>query len=257
MTAQPATLGHNSGGISPAEALRIRLAEDNQPLVKRQGDLVEAEARLPEITDDDSAGKVADFVKQVTACSKALDTARVGAKEPFLDGGRNVDGWFKKLTDPLGGLKRRVEDKLGVYLREKADKERRTREAEAKRLADEAAAREAETMKLAEVEGVTPEVADASLDQTIAAQITAAQALTAAEVKPAELARTRGDFGALATLRREWTFEALDRATLDLEALRPHLPADGLEKALRSFIKAGGREIRGARIYEAQHAAVR
>lgn len=247
----------NSEPMSDAEALQNRLAEDNQSLIKRQVDLIAAEARLPEIANDDSAGKVSDYIKQVTSCSKALDTARVGAKEPFLEGGRTVDGFFKSYTDPLAALKKRIESKLGAYLREKEAAERRRREEEARKAAEEAAAREAETMKLAEVEGLAPAVANAALDGAVAAQATAEQAQKAAEAKPAELARTRGDFGSLATLSRQWTFKDLNRDAIDLEALRPHLPLDGLEKAVRAAIKAGAREIRGVTIYEDAKASVR
>ncbi len=256
MTTAP-LLRNSVAPMSDAEALQNRLAEDSQSLIKRQVDLIGAEGRLPDIDNDDGAGKASDYIKQVTSCAKALDTARVGAKEPFLEGGRSVDGFFKSYTDPLAALKKRVEGRLGVYLREKADKERRAREEEARIAAEAAAAREAETMKLAEVEGLAPDVANAALDGAVQAQVTAEQTQKAAEAKPADLARTRGDFGSLATLRREWTFKDMDRASLDLEALRAHFPVDGLERALRSFVKAGGREIKGAVIYEAQHATVR
>jgi hypothetical protein len=52
-------------------------------------------------------------------------------------------------------------------------------------------------------------------------------------------------------------FDEIDREEIDLEVLRFHIPADGLEKAVRSFIKAGGRELRGTRIYETTAAVVR
>lgn len=68
--------------------------------------------------------------------------------------------------------------------------------------------------------------------------------------KPAEFGRTRGDYGGLSTLQRHWTFANLDRAALDLELLRGHLPGDALEQAVRSFIAAGGRELRGVDIFE-------
>ena len=83
------------------------------------------------------------------------------------------------------------------------------------------------------------------------------KAAQAAAVKPAELSRTRGDYGAVSSLRTQWVFDEIDRASLDLEALRFHIPADGLEKAVRSFIKAGGRELRGTRIFETTVATVR
>lgn len=64
--------------------------------------------------------------------------------------------------------------------------------------------------------------------------------------------------GEVSLLRRQpaWTFDEYDRDALDLEALRQHLPTDAIEKAIRSFIKAGGRDLRGVRIYERQEARV-
>jgi len=54
---------------------------------------------------------------------------------------------------------------------------------------------------------------------------------------------------------REWTFKDLDRDKLDLEKLRQHIPADALDKAVRSFVKAGGRELAGCTIFDSrQHA---
>lgn len=250
-------LRNSTSEMTDADALRQRLAEDNAALIRRHDDLIGAEERLPDIVDDDSAGRVADYVKQATACAKALDGSRVAAKEPFLEGGRNVDGFFKRYTDGLGTLKRRVEAKLSIYLRDKADRERRAREEEARQSAEAARKAEAEAMALADAAKVTTAQADAALDTAVQAQTVARVAEKAAAAAPADLARTRGDFGSLATLRREWTFKDMDRAELDLEALRAHIPTDALEKALRSAIKAGLREIKGATIFENQTATVR
>lgn len=257
MTAQPDTLRNSTSEMTDADALRLRLAEDNDALIRRHNELLGAEDRLPEVVDDDAAGRVADYIKQATACAKAIDGSRVAAKEPFLEGGRNVDGFFKKYTDGLGSLKRRVEAKLSVYLRDKADRERRQREDEA-RIAREAAAQaDRDAMALAAAAKVTTAQADAALDTAVRAQTASLQADRAADAKPADLARTRGDYGSLATLRREWTFKDMDRAALDLEALRAHIPTDALEKAVRSAIKAGARDLRGVTIYENQVANVR
>lgn len=251
------TLRNSTGDMTDAEALRLRLAEDSAALIRRHDDLIGAEERIPDIEDDDSAGRAADFVKQTTACAKALDGARVAAKEPFLEGGRNVDGFFKRYTDQLGALKKRVETKLSVYLRQKADAERRRREEDARIAAEAAREAEAAAMALAEASKVTMAQADEALDTAVQAQTVAHQATKAADAAPADMARTRGDLGALATLRREWTFKDMDRATLDLEVLRHHIPTSALETALRSAIKAGARDIRGVTIYENQSATVR
>jgi len=268
MTAQPrnAVIGDNSGAaISDAEALRLRLAEDHAKIVARAQELLAAEARIPDIVDDDTAGRASDYVRQVTACSKALELARVGEKEPFLESAHAVDGFFNKFIDALAPpskkaadcVKRRVLTKLDAYLLDKADRERRLREDEARQARMAAAKAEADAMALAEKAAVSTAEANEALDVAVQAGAVAAKAEKAAAAKPADLARTRGDFGSLATLRREWTFKDLDRDKIDLEALRQHLSLEAIERALRSFIKAGGREIAGAVIFEDHSASVR
>ena len=110
---------------------------------------------------------------------------------------------------------------------------------------------------------------EADLQEAVIAETHAQQATVNAEVarqavqaKPAELSRTRGDYGAVASLRTFWDFRHLDRATLDLEALRPHLSQEALEKAVRAYIKANfasdhtGQQIKGVEIYQNNRAQV-
>lgn len=241
------------------DALREKLLDDHAALLRRRDDLLAAEARIPPIEDEAAAQKVSDYIKQVTACAKAADTARVGEKEPYLEGGRGVDGFFKAISDPLAGVKRRVESALTNYLRRKEAEERRKREEE-QRLA-----REEEARQRREAEEAAAKIRDEqSLQDAIAkeqaaklASADADKADKAAVAKPAELSRTRGEYGAVSSLRTDWVFADVEREELDLEALRYHLPSEGIEKAIRSFIKAGGRSLRGARIFESTSAVVR
>lgn len=236
-----------------ANPLRERMAEESADLLARRDELLAGAARVPAtIGDDETAGKVADFLKMTTACIKNAETKRVDTKEPFLAAGRTVDAFYKAVTEPLDKMKRNVEARLTAWQRQKAEEERRAR-VEAERLAQEAARKAAEAARLAE-QAIRDE---AQLQRAIEAAETAKQAQADAVVaeksaaaKPAELSRTRGEVGAVASLRTFWDFTDLDRATLDLEALRQHLPADALEKAVRAFVKAGGRELRGVTIFE-------
>src|SRR5215472_11476761 len=95
-------LGHNAPP-SAIEALRAQLAEDSAPLIARRDELLDAAARVPnEIADEEMAGRVGDFVKQVMACMKVAETARTSSKEPYRQGGQAVDGFFKTaLLEPL------------------------------------------------------------------------------------------------------------------------------------------------------------
>ena len=240
---------------APADAnpLLERLTEEAAPLAKRRDELLAACDRAPaSIGDDETAGKIADLIKLITACSKNAEATRVSRKEPFLESGRLVDSFFKKITDPLDKAKKSVEARLTLWQRIKADDERWRRE-EAERLAREAAQKAAEAQRAAEQAMRDQASLETALRAEEAAKQAAADAVVAeraAAAKPAELSRTRGDVGAVASLRTFWDFTDLDRATLDLEKLREHLPADALEKAVRSYIKAGGRELTGVRIFE-------
>lgn len=254
-------LNHNNPppDLLVGEALHERLRDENQDLIKRRDELLAAAARVPAIEDEEIAKKVTDFVKQLGALVKASESKRVDAKEPYLDGGRSVDGFFKAITDPVDRAKKDVEKKLTHYAREKAEQERRER-LEQERLAREAAEvarREAEEKARAAADEVSLDDAIEAEARAETAQADLVKAEAAADVKPAELSRTRGEYGAVSSLRTQWTFDEIDRASLDLEALRPYLPTDGLEKAVRAFIKAGGRELKGTKIYETTAVVVR
>jgi hypothetical protein len=241
------------------DALRDKLAGENGDLIRRRDDLLAAAGRIPAIDSDDIAGRVSDYIKQLTALTKAAESKRTDAKEPYLEGGRNIDGFFRAITDPVAKAKTAIERRLTDYLREKEARARRERE-EQERLAREAAEtarREAEVRAraLADEQSLQAAIAAEKAAETASADLV--KAAQAAAVKPAELSRTRGDYGAVSSLRTQWVFEGIDRAEIDLEALRFHIPADGLEKAVRSFIKAGGRELRGTRIHETTVASVR
>lgn len=251
--------GHNLPA-DPAAPIRADLEERFRAILDRSADLLSAAERVPAaVEDDETAGRIGDFIKQVTGCIKASEIARTSAKEPHLAAGRAVDGFFKGISDPLDKAKRSIESRLTTWLRKKEAAERAAREeaARVEREAAEKARREAlaaeEAITNAKTLGEALEAEDRARKATADAQ--AAQ--KAAEVKPAELSRSRGDLGSVASLRSFWDFADLDRPTLDLETLRNHLPLEALEKAVRSFVKAGGRELRGARIYENTQAAVR
>ncbi len=207
------------------------------------------------MADDNEAAKITVFIKQIANAAKGLEAARVDEKQPYLNLGRAVDGFFGSVKEQLDTLSRKAKRPLDAYLKAKADEERREREARAaeeRRQAQEQANAAAALAQL----GAT---AQAESTLQVAAQ-TEARAVTleaAATVKPAELARVRADEGSASSLRTRWVGEVTDRAALDLEGLRYHIPADALQKALNSYIAAGGRDLRGARIEQKSEVVVR
>lgn len=241
------------------DALREKLADANQDLLDRADALLEAAVRVPQITDDDVAGKVSDFIKQLTALAKTVEARRTDAKEPYLEGGRNIDGFFKAISEPILKTKTGVERSLTTYLREKEERARRER-MEQERIAREAAEKarkDAEEKARAAADDVALNDAIEAERSAESAQADLVKAEQAANVKAAELSRTRGEYGSVSSLRTHWVFDDIDKATLDLETLRPFIAAEDLGKAVRAYIKAGGRELRGTRIYETTVANVR
>lgn len=241
------------------KTLHEKLQDEHGELIHRRDDLLAAAARVPTIDTDDTAGKVSDFIKQLTALAKAAEAKRTDAKEPYLEGGRNIDGFFKAITDPVGKAKQSVERRLTDYLRDKEARARRERE-EQERIARQEAERaraeaEAKVKALTSDNDLIAAIDAEKVAQTASADLVKAE--QAADVTPAELSRTRGEYGSVSSLRTQWVFDEIDRTTIDLEALRPYLPTDALEKAVRAFIKAGGRELRGTTILETTSAVVR
>lgn len=245
---------------SDAEILSERLNGKYSDTLKRRDELLASAARAPaEVADEGAAGKFADLVKLLSACTKNAEAERVAEKEPHLAAGRSVDGFFRGITDPLAAAKKTLEQRLTVFQRKKAEAERRRREEEEQRQREEAAklAREA----AARADALTNEedltAAIAAEEAAKQAQADAAKAQREAAAKPAELSRSRSDIGSVASLKTFWDFEDLNRDAVDLEALRQHLPLAAIETAIRSFVKAGGRELRGARIFENTSTVVR
>lgn len=252
---QVAGIGHN---LPPNDSVLLQeaLQEKTFALRSRHDELLAAVERIPaECADDETAGKIGDMIKMITACHKSFETQRVGEKEPYLTLGRTVDGFYKKFTEGLEGAKKRATKPLDAYLQKKAE-EKRAAEREAARLqrieADRLA-REAEELAQANM----TQASDATLKEAVKMDEQATKSDKLADARPAELARTRGDYGSLATLRTTWVGEIVEKSAVDLEALRPFISEDVLQKLINAAVRAGFRELRGVKIYEKSEAQVR
>ncbi len=245
-----------------ADPLRDRLTETHGDLVKRHAFLCSIERdRIPEVIEDDATNKdVNDYISDLTKCTKALEGARVAEKEPFLTAGRSVDGFFHKLQTSLNDIKTTANAASTIFGRKKRDAERKRR-AEEERLAREAAEQarqEAEALDDAMMAAQADQVdTEKALDIAVEAENRAAQAKAdlvkaerATEASAAELSRGKSDKGTGFGLVTWWDYRGLDRSAIDLEALRQHLPEAAIISAVKSFINAGGRELRGVHIFE-------
>lgn len=208
-------IGHNSGSI----------ADRHAELVARKDELLAAMARVPAVVDsDETSGRVADFIKQLIACQKQLDAAKEVEKRPIIEEGKRIDGFFNQCKAEIDGAKSDLISRNTAYHLKKEAEERARLKAEAEALAAQAKD-------------------EATLDQAIKID-------EAANAKAKELTRVTSSYGTTVSLRSEWTFRNLDRAKIDLEKLRPYLPLEGIEKAIRAAIKAGERTIAGVEVYE-------
>lgn len=134
-------------------------------IVQRAQDLLAALDRVPEIGDEETAGRVSDFVAQVNACVKEAEGRRVDLVSGPLTTQRTINTFFNKnvfdiLDTPKGasGVKQKLLKMLTGWEQKKAEMERRRRQEEEARA--RAAAAEAERLRL-EAERKAREAAEA------------------------------------------------------------------------------------------------
>lgn len=231
------------------QGLEQRLIAEAKELIKRQEELLGAVARAPVAIDDDVvAGKMGDFIKQLRDCKTKLDSMREEKKKPFAVLSNSVQAFFKGYIEPLDTGMKTIKGRLDTYLIAKEQRERVAREAAARaeREAAEAKAREAAAAEDARMTGD----ATASMEQAVQHEAAAVQLEKEAQGKAADLTRTRGIYGSTTSLRKVWVGEIENRTEINLEALRPYLSEDSLQKAINMAVKAGIREIKGVKIYE-------
>ena len=271
---------HNvTGGLREGDALKLYLESSFEDVVDRVDQLLAAESRLPAIEDPDTESKATEYVKLVQAAAKLADQRRLTEKGPYDLASNQIHQYFKRMTDSLEALKKRIERKLTDYKlevmraeqRKREEEARKAREAEQERLrvaaeqqrkADELAAaaaraRKPENKAALEAQANTMQLMSSDSAKALEeAAVTRAQAEQAAAVKPAEMTRSRGARGGVSSLSTFWNFRDMNREQLDLEALRAHIPTAALETAVRSYLKANqsrveaGHQIKGVTFFQ-------
>lgn len=258
-------LGHNQPDV--AKEILDRLDVDYANLPALVIEYEDAAKNLPQKVDDKTSHDTcADLVAKMRGSFKHIEATRVTEKEPFLKSERAIDGFFDPLKQRLEALAKILTRRVQVYLDQKANEERQAREAEARKAREEAEwlrREQADRERLAEESRRRDhreqhlKVADEAAGQAATAEAQADEADRAAEAKPADLARTRSDKGTLSTLKAEWTHATEDLDLVPLETLRPYIPVDVIEKAIKSYVRMGGRQLPGVRIYETNKAVIR
>lgn len=211
-----ATAGHNQPPSQIEE-----LGQRHAHLLERKDELLEAAIRAPESCDDDeTAGKLTDFAAQLGACAKEARESHKTEKQPFLDGGRTVDSFFKEIADPLEQNKKAIETIIGGYQFRKQQEAKRAA-AEAERLAREEAERLA-------AEATT----EAQIDQAIAVEAKANEQAAVVTARPVEISRVRGNLGSIGSLRTDYDYEVADMAQVPRQFLMLN------DSAIKAHIKA-------------------
>ena len=158
-----------TGDNKPPEAqmLRDELLEKYDPLLKkRTAELTNQLNALPDPLPDDLLEQASELLKATSTQLQKIDGMRKVEKEPFLEGGRVVDGYFNGMADALEAARKRAKP---VYetahdLRGEAERRRQEDEARKRREAADAqrrAAEEQERLKRAEAERLQREAEDA------------------------------------------------------------------------------------------------
>lgn len=224
------------------------LADTQKALIARIEPLADRANALPrKIDSDETLGKVGDLVVDARKLISDLDRARKVEKQPYLDGGRAVDAFFKTASDRVERISAAFEKAAGDYQREKAAEARRKAEDEARKL------REDEERKRQEAENAKRQsTADRKHDQADEIGALAEEAEAKAASTNHELAKVKTETGVTAGAKTEWTFDIVDYEKIDLNRLHPYFPRADVEKAIRSFAKIhkGSSELAGVAFRE-------
>ena len=253
-----------------------RLANDYVGLQNSLAELLaEAEAFPRGVNDDAEAVARGAVIKKLRDLDSRTEGVRVLEKEPHLRRGNAVDSFFNVIRDKIGRRVRTakpgaidiLQADINDYQERKIAAERARQEAErreAERLAREAAqkaakeaaeaaeraaaverARKAETQAARQAEAEAQQrAADRAKAEAERTAAIAEEARLASLAKPADIARVRGSdqsgAGVTLTVAKEPYAMLVDRALVDMEALRPYFTDAEIEKAVRGYAKATG-----------------
>ncbi|WP_099863817.1 hypothetical protein [Pararhizobium haloflavum] len=236
--------------------LSDRLSIEYETLSDRITDiLTRARDEVPQtIEDDEGNAKVGDFVRGFRGLIRECEDAKKEEKRPHLDANKTIEDFFKAMTERLMKAREVVEKRGDAYLNKKAAEERARRE-EAARIARDEADRRMREAQAAEESG-REVAADIALAHATEADERARVAEEASFDKASDLARTRGP-GGTSTLATKWDFEVQAIGDVPLDQLRAFFSQAEIEKAIRGFVRAGGRQLSGVRIFESTRASYR
>lgn len=239
----PAAPGSVAGHNRPPLDIEARAAFDDA-LDQRDGfrDRIKAligAADRAVATDEDTAGKCGELVKQIRAATKVVEDAHTTIKAPYLAAGRAIDAAKNELVTPLDAAKRQVEAKQTQFLREQ----------EAIRQAELRRQREAEeARRRAEAERLAAERAAQQADDE-AAPIVAEPVFSPPPAPEPERAIIRGDYGAAVSGTKVWLCQVEDYEVAFIAVANNSKVREAIDTAIKAMVRGGVHEIPGVRIW--------
>lgn len=234
--------GHNRPPIEDQGVADFNDAIDRHAGLRQRINDLKGSASRATATDEESAGRCAELIRQISAAERVVDDERTTVKAPYLNAGRKIDEAAKLLVTDLGQAKASVRTITEQFMREEEakraaerrrleDEQRREREAAEARAAEEAAAAAAENR------APDPEIMEAPI------------AVTARSVEQTPT-QVRSDFGAVASARRVKVAHITDWAKAFKAVKSVPAVQDAIQKAINRLMNAGQSEIPGVEIKE-------
>ncbi len=214
-----------------------------------------ANALPASIETDDEVGATGDVVTAASSLKREIDAIRKREKAPIIAAGKELDAVFNSPIDRLSRIADTLTQRVTVYNRAKAARERRQREEE-ERKAREAA--EAARLDAAfEAESGDIKAAEQHFKHADLAEQHAEEA--AQPVRAADLTRVRSEGGTTVSTKTEVKARVIDWDAIDLNKLRHFLKREDVEKALRAFTRINKKSvpIAGVEFYDEETAQFR
>jgi hypothetical protein len=256
-------IGHNQPpeAIDPIEGLNARLIATHAGLVMwfRDLELACGRVRDPIATEVDAAA-MTDFIAQCQLQLKHVEAEHKQEKALFLRGGRAVDAFFKgrceRLTAALAPIVARLKeyrDRAGVAERQRHKAAREKAADDTHRSFAKAEVHGARAERLSQGEQSFEERRDAIAALRLVDEATErAEAARQMALAPLEPIRIRGNYGATAFVRRDWSFDVVGLDQVPREYMSLEVPA------VRAAITQDGiRHIPGLRIFQIEGLRVR
>ena len=262
-------IGDNTKTIDFAKVEVERLKHEYGYVQESALRLIEQAKAITVIADNDDKSKVIGLIKLLRDEAKRSTGLHEIEKAPHFRRGQGVDQFFFGIVDRLWKRDKKGNDGEGDRLNKlltaydvrqlaieeekrkaaaleaariaqaaEAERLRKEQEAEAARLAAERARKPDTTAAKAAIAAAAEEAAMAARVEQTATAAAAEEAYMATLAAPADIMRTRAADGSLATMAKEKFVEITDRNALDLNKLRPYLPAEALVTAIRKYAES-------------------